>query len=100
MALSRFTDTAKASWKFVEFIDAIKLVYESTPPSDRGLREIVIQLVVEHGKILVKDGEPQAKLFAAMMMEVGEFGMDMTKRLLSGKSPSSVQRYMDSEWSH
>ncbi|VUC31516.1 unnamed protein product [Clonostachys rosea] len=53
----RFSTAITAGWNMDEFPLAINVVYESTPPEDRGLRDLVVETSLLHlDTLLVKDG--------------------------------------------
>jgi hypothetical protein len=69
-------------WSSAKFLEAVELIYETTPYSDRGLRDYIVTLAVKKGQDILKQDENG--LFAAMTSELSEFGKDMIEKLLAG----------------
>ncbi|KAK8208941.1 hypothetical protein M8818_003904 [Zalaria obscura] len=63
-ALSRekFRQTATMDWNSSKFIDCISKVYSTTPTSDRGLRNIIVDVCNAHSKCLLSKPEMQLLL--------------------------------------
>ena len=77
LAKARFESAARAGWSTIEFPLSIEIIYESTPLSDRCLRDIAVKVAVEHRRTLfVKDGA----VFNAVS-KISEFGRDVVDRL-------------------
>ncbi|KAF2496366.1 hypothetical protein BU16DRAFT_509359 [Lophium mytilinum] len=73
-ALGRFCCFVSSEWEQEYFPDVVRAIYESTPSSDRGLRDYVVNIMVSfQEKISKQDREsPIQKLLA----EIGEFSRD------------------------
>jgi hypothetical protein len=57
LAKERFRECSQTNWACVEFPSIIRVVFESTPSSDSGLRDIVPQLVVEHADEFIENAD-------------------------------------------
>ena len=57
------------------FINCIAKVYESTPQSNRGLRDVVVKLASSYGPLL-RDGSCKEE-FRQMLQDVPEFTWDL-----------------------
>lgn len=77
LALLKFTALVNASWRTAAFPTAIKAIYETTPDSDRGLRDVVIKKSAEHSQTLFK----AANGFKDMLQEAPGFASDLAERL-------------------
>ena len=51
-AKQKFASRASVLWRTKDFVNAIKVVYTSTLPSDTGLRDIVINTIASHKELL------------------------------------------------
>jgi hypothetical protein len=61
-----------------ELAKVTELVYTSTPSTNRGLREIVVQTKsLEEYLLFIKSAERWAKPFQEMLEQTGEFGRDL-----------------------
>lgn len=74
LARGKFQTTIYSDWNSPYFLVTIGFVYGSTPPSDRGLRDIVVNLSKDHLKSLLARPE-----FESIMEENGDFGRDLVK---------------------
>lgn len=84
---NKFNAAVATGWSMDDFPLAITVVYESTPPEDRGLRDLVVQTARENiDKLLVYDG------FCKLLRETPEFSADLIL-VLRAKSSGSVRRY-------
>lgn len=54
LALDKFKIQLTRHWDAVEFAEAIHVVYSSTPPSDKDMREVVADTLGWHGRLLEK----------------------------------------------
>lgn len=83
-----YKDEAKKSWNSTAFSTSIKFVYELTPPGDRCLRDVVVELAAKNASHLFKANAA----FAETMDTVGQFGKDLTMELsrrLDARLPST-----------
>ena len=53
-ALEKFTKAANCAWDHSDFIRAVEIVFTSTADEDKGLRDIVVQTVLDHATELSK----------------------------------------------
>jgi hypothetical protein len=54
LANKKFRDTVQEHWDSNEFAKAVKVVYTTTPPKDRGLRQVVRYILKNHAELLDK----------------------------------------------
>ena len=80
-ALSRLRKEARWSWSMPCFGDAIKFAYQTTPSSDRRLRDILVEASSENVKTLLQENE----WFRELMREVPDFGIDLVIRTSNAK---------------
>jgi hypothetical protein len=60
-ARQKFSTAVKADWPTEDFPIAIELVYTTTPPEDRGLRDLVVEISNANlEKLIIRDGFCQA----------------------------------------
>lgn len=57
LARQWFCDWAATNWLHEDFCDIVQEIFNSTPDSDRGLRDVVIQIVAMHAEDLIQKGE-------------------------------------------
>ncbi|QDS69510.1 hypothetical protein FKW77_007081 [Venturia effusa] len=75
VAASEFKKLANKNFKLPAFPLAIKEIYENCPADDKTLRDIVIQIVLDHYNILL---EPNGGDFASIKMtDLGDFAKDL-----------------------
>ena len=77
LAKTKFELVARADWNTIEYPLSIEIIYESTPSSDRGLRDIVTKLTVEHSIVLLKNNNA----FLNTAAKVAGFRRDVAERL-------------------
>jgi len=75
-ARTKFEKATNQGWDSPYFPTTIGLVYTSTLPSDRGLRDIVTKVSKSHLKPLLDSPE-----FEHMMEDYGDFGKDLVKAI-------------------
>lgn len=76
LARTKFEKAAGRDWDSHYFPTTIGFVYASTPPDDRGLRDITVKLSMDHLKSLLDCPE-----FESMMEDNGDFGKDLVKAI-------------------
>ena len=77
-AKEKFEKTAKSCWNMDDFPPAISEVYSSTPATDRGLRDLVVEIVCTHiDALLVRQD------FRNVLEETVGFAADVTQRIAS-----------------
>jgi hypothetical protein len=81
IAKKRFETSAEKNWTHRDFSGIVKEIFESTPTSDRGLRDIAIRIVASHADVLVQKDE-----FRALIEEVGDLGLNTMRLLLETHS--------------
>jgi hypothetical protein len=72
LAKAKFMAQAHQLLSVDHYPDIIREIYESTPSSDRGLRDAVTLACVENIRTLIP--EP---VFSAVLKDVGDFGFDL-----------------------
>lgn len=84
---NKFTVAVATGWSMDDFPLAITVVYESTPPEDRGLRDLVVQTARENiDKLLEHDG------FCKLIRETPDFAADLIP-VLRVKPSGYIHRY-------
>jgi hypothetical protein len=81
MAKKRFETSAEKNWTHRDFSGIVKEIFESTPTSDRGLRDIATRIVASHADVLVQRDE-----FRWLIGEVGDLGLNILCLLLETHS--------------
>ena len=81
LAKERFETWAEKNWAREDFSDIVREIFESTPTSDRGLRDIAIRIVALHADVLTKKYE-----FRPVIEEVGDLGLSTLCQLLKTHS--------------
>ncbi|KAF4627649.1 hypothetical protein G7Y89_g10503 [Cudoniella acicularis] len=76
LAKTKFESVARAGWNTIEFPLSIEIIYESTPSSDRSLRDIATKLAVEHLTALFENNDA----FLNTAGKVAEFRRDIAER--------------------
>ena len=56
-ALRKFDKLSSSAWKNAEFPRVVEMVFESTPDSDMGLRNIVTDIIFRHGEDFARNHE-------------------------------------------
>lgn len=77
-ARKKFREAVQSQWSEAIFPDAVKLVYETTPQNDRGLRNVVTKLAAGHARELLTADNDR---FRTMMGQVADFGRDLSMEL-------------------
>lgn len=85
LARQRFGDWAETNWDCVEFPAMVKEVFESTPSTDRGLREVVFELVTNHVDVLLKK-----EYFRSVTEGIGELGLGVLLQLVEKHSEEKL----------
>lgn len=74
LARQKFEESAKACWDMDDFPHAIAEVYKSTPPTDRGLRDLARDISLKNIKPLLKK-----QVFNNVLNEVVGFASDLVR---------------------
>lgn len=91
LCTTKFKAEAEKYWKDASFVDACVLAFRSTPESDRGLRDVVVEIVVTNAKELM-----QWKIFNAALKEMGTLGLEaFAEMALNGGGPLPKMLYCD-----
>lgn len=85
-AKEKFTVAASTCWDMDDFAHVISEIYTSTPPEDRGLRDIVVEVTHPHIDVLLKKDD-----FRRVLEETPFFTADVTQVLIQTKL--DVKRY-------
>ncbi|KAF4333628.1 n-carbamoyl-l-amino acid hydrolase [Fusarium beomiforme] len=84
---NKFESAVATGWSMDDFPIAITVVYESTPPEDRGLRDTVVETARENiERLLGKDG------FCELIRKTPDFAADLIPFLCS-KPSETVPQY-------
>jgi hypothetical protein len=90
LVIANFDKKLKTRQAATDFSLSIKVIYESTLPTDRGLRDIAVRLAVENLKARFEKNE----VFQKAMSEVAEFGKDLVRELSNRlEAQPKVNRY-------
>lgn len=87
LALERFRALSQVGWNSPTFPHAVEGIYGTTPDSDRGLRDAVVQITAEYAQELLKRED-----FRKAVDENGAFGegrstcCSQTKRCLESRN--------------
>lgn len=86
---TKIEEVAARSWSDLEFMEAVKIVYEISPPGHHGdkLRTIVVKVAARHGKALYTS-EP----FKRLIRQVREFSADLNEALCGQMSTHPNQQ--------
>lgn len=88
LAKNKYQELVLAEWTSLSFVASLKLMYESTPESDRMLKDVAIKAAAGHIRELVDRGE-----FAALCKENGEIAFDILKAPYSEVSAEDTSFY-------
>jgi hypothetical protein len=81
LAQKRFSNWAENNWACHDFSAIAREVFETTPTSDRGLRDVVIRLAAMHADDLIRKEN-----FRNLIEDVGELGLNVLCQLLKRHS--------------
>jgi len=81
LARQRFCDWAETNWLHEDFCDIAQEIFSSTAHNDRGLRDVVVQIVAMHANNLIQKDE-----FRSLMEEVGDLGLGILCQVLKQHS--------------
>ena len=98
LAKAKFSDALDAGWDIVSFPEVIETVYTTTPTSDRGLRDCLAPVLLEHKEELHRH-EGFVSLVKNKLSD-GEFAMDVIHawtEFSSSKNASSIS-YTKGPW--
>lgn len=70
--IGRFKDLISNKWNDDSFPKVVQAVYGSTPPSDKGLRDVVAALCIKHQDVLATKKE-----FVHALSLTGQLGTDL-----------------------
>ncbi|KAF1988691.1 hypothetical protein K402DRAFT_402415 [Aulographum hederae CBS 113979] len=116
LAASKFAALARNSWDIEDgtlWADIVRIVYATTPDSDRGLRDVVAAISARHARKLFQLSPPAAppplsvsksngnsspassqlfSPFAALLSQTPRFGVDLAHRM------SQISDFEESKW--
>jgi speckle-type POZ protein len=91
-AKDKFEKVAKSCWNMGDFPPAISEVYSSTPATDRGLRDLVVEISCTHIDALLARQD-----FRNVLQETVGFAADVTQLIASNfkeyKCPNCTKRW-------
>ena len=98
LANTKFSDALDAGWDIVSFPEVIETVYTTTPASDRGLRDCVAPVLLEHKEEL--HGHEGFVSLIKNNLSDGEFAMDVIHAWTEFSSPEkgSSKTYTKGPW--
>jgi hypothetical protein len=85
LAKQRFCEWAAMNWACEDFPAIAREVFESTPSSDRGLRDFVLGIVTDHADVFIKNDD-----FLSLVECIGELGLGLFHQLLKAHSDEKV----------
>jgi hypothetical protein len=80
LAKERFSEWAKSNWSHKDFPILVREVFESTPSSDRGLRDVVSQLCAKYVKPLT-----QGNGVLDVIEDLGDLWLGVLRQVLKNK---------------
>jgi hypothetical protein len=86
LARERFSKWAKNNWSHKDFPILVREVFESTPDTDRGLRDIVSQLCAKHVKSFVQENGG-----LDVIEDLGELWLRVLRQVLKDKEEEMEQ---------
>jgi hypothetical protein len=81
LARQRFLDWASSNWACDDFPAIVREVFDSTHASDRGLREVVLELVAKHADSFLERDD-----FLRTIADDAELGLGLFRRLVITQS--------------
>lgn len=81
LAKERFCNWAEGNWTHEDFSDIVREIFQSTPNSDRGLRDVVVRIVATHVDNLTQKDE-----FRHLLEEIGDLGLGVLCQVLTTHS--------------
>jgi hypothetical protein len=85
LARQKFCSWAENNWTCEDFSAIAREVFESTPKNDRGLRDVIIQLVAKHADIFIqKDGLRQ------LIEDIGDLELSVLCQLFKTHSEGEL----------
>ncbi|KAK2616715.1 hypothetical protein QQS21_000327 [Conoideocrella luteorostrata] len=88
LAQKKFKSAISTGWSSDDFPEAINVAYDSTPPADKGLRDLIIATSCKHINELLKN-----ELFRGLLRETPDFAADLIPSLCENPSLWAQQRY-------
>ena len=87
-AKEKFEKVVKTCWNMNDFLYAITEIYNLTPKTDRGLRDIVIKIICKHINALLEKQD-----FQIVLEETFSFAADVTQLMAHGGAFKKYQCY-------
>ena len=89
LAMHKFRTLASSKWSQDDFHVAMEAVFSTTPETDMGLRQIVLDICKEHSEYILRDKEFRAMMFenkaiAAVVLDATVQKLDQHVKLLDG----------------
>jgi hypothetical protein len=75
----KLTDKLHDQWSSESFPDCIREIYESTPQSDRTMKDAVVRVAKQHARELA-----EKDIFKDLIREGGDFPVDYLESLIFG----------------
>ncbi|OMP83902.1 hypothetical protein BK809_0001285 [Diplodia seriata] len=76
-AATEFKELSSTDWEKVDFANAVRVIYDSVPDTDKGsIREIIAEVVAKNYKALLANPE-----FEAVLDDFGTLGKDVLRSL-------------------
>lgn len=88
VAKEKFDKAVRTCWDMDDFAHVITEIYSSTPPTDRGLRGIVVDVAHEHIRALLEKDD-----FRGVLEETAGFAADVTQLMAQEAISPTVRKY-------
>ena len=90
LAKEKFAEALGDSWDIVSFPEVVETVYSTTLASDRGLRDYLVPVIVEH-KAELREHEGFIGLVLKNKLADGEFALDVIDAWSGFKSSGTAE---------
>ncbi len=80
LAKHRFATDLETGWEFTDFAELVSVIYETTPESDRALRDCMMATCREHGSELLEFPETKEAI-----KKNGDFALDFALATVNEK---------------
>jgi len=88
-AKEKFKEAISTGWDKEDFPQAILEAYSSTPESDRGLRDLILNVCQDH----ISDLRDKPSFVNAMRQTTSLFAADLAQRLAKSNQPDKLEKY-------
>jgi hypothetical protein len=81
LAVKKYEKALPKTWNSEAFVTSLKMMYEGTPESDRGLKDVAITVAGKRLKTLIDRGE-----FVALWKGRGDIGLDAFRAFMASEA--------------